>query len=643
MSSKFLNSVIFHFLIITAAVFLLYGQSANYEFVLDDKIVITDNNFVKKGIDGIAEIWNNDSMSGFLGKENDLLQGGRYRPLSLIVFAIDYELWELNTYYFHLQNIVFYLLSCFVLYFTLLLLFQFQQPENSKLKFLAFVGTLIFAVHPVHTEAVANIKGLDELLAFLFGCLSFIFVLLFSDKNKNIFAVLGALSFLLSLLAKESTLPLLLAIPVALYFFRNASLKTVFKNMAILFIPTIIYLLIRNNALGFLLNNEINATGIMNDPFFDATTSQKIGTVFYTLLLYVKLLFFPHPLTHDYYPYHIQLLEFYKPLAILSMLTVLFLIGLAIKGIAKRNQYSFVIFYFFVTLSIVSNVVINVGAFMNERFLFVPSFAFSVLIISAFLALRNRKKIQGSYVGILLLAVLGFGFKSFTRIPVWQNLRTLNEAAIQVSKNSARANCFYGVSLYQEILADSIAERKLENTKIAQKYINRSLEIYPEYADALRMKAGLAAELYKLKPDADKLLNEFVEINRVRHVNYVDEFTNWLERRTDKIKMADYYFKTGYEIYGVEKRNFTLATFYLDKGIKLVPTHKNLLFGNSVIGYLTSDFQKCIQNSNQFLNLYGQNADILFYLGNAQIKSGDPIMGNKNLNLAYQLKPALKK
>ena len=319
---KYFNKTIIHFLLLGIAVFGLYWQTTDYEFVLDDKIVITDNSFVKKGLDGIADIFRNDSMNGFLGKENNLLQGGRYRPLSLIVFATVYEFAELNPFHFHLLNIIFYLACCILLYLTLIRLFDFSEKEKIKLSPFVFLAALLFTIHPIHTEVVANIKGLDEILAFLFGTAAFLFTLVYFDTKKIIHTILGSIFLLLGLLAKESTLPLVVAIPISLYFFRNSSLKIVFRYFLILLIPTIIYLVIRYNAMGFLFINDVNITGIMNNPYINTSGSEKAGTILFTLLLYLKLLFLPHPLTHDYYPYHIKLHELYHPLSLLAFLII---------------------------------------------------------------------------------------------------------------------------------------------------------------------------------------------------------------------------------------------------------------------------------------------------------------------------------
>ncbi|MCD6354009.1 MAG: hypothetical protein J7L95_00520 [Prolixibacteraceae bacterium] len=639
---KYLNSKIIFLLLILAASVVPYWQSTKFGFVLDDTIVITQNKFVQQGTKGISKIFNNDSMTGFLGKQPNLLTGGRYRPLSLAIFAIDYEYFKLNPFYYHLQNIIFYLLSCLLLYVMLLRLFQFSG--NNKQQLLPAVGlaTLLFAIHPVHTEAVANVKGLDEILAFLLGTATFLFTLLYFDKKKIVYLLLAGIAFILSLLAKESTLPLVVAIPVALYFFREGSLKTVFRCFLLFLVPTAIYLYIRYNAMGFLLNNDVKTTGIMNNPYFDASALQKAGTILFTLILYLKLLFFPHPLTHDYYPFQIKYYELYHPVAIGSLMIVALLIWVAVKGIKSRSKPAYIIFFFFVTLSIVSNVVVNVGTFMNERFLFIPSIALSMLVIVSFQQVAQHKKWKPALLAVLLLMLVGFTLKTFLRIPDWRNEKTLNKAAVHVSKNSARANCFYAVSLYDVVRAEKDLAVKKQIIDEANRHIKRSLKIYPEYTDALKMKAGFAAEVYKIDKDTDKLLKAFAEILKVRHIAYVDEFLNWLEPRTDKNLMADFYFNAGYKIMAVGKHNYKFALNYLQKGIKLQPNNKKLLFGNCIVNYLVKNYKKCISFGNKYLSMYGTEAEILLYLGNAQINSGQNKQGLQNLNAAYKIKPELK-
>ena len=78
-------------LIIFILPFALYISTLGFEYVLDDKIVIVDNQYTKKGFAGIKEIFTTESFQGYFGEQKNLLEGGRYRPLSIATFAVEYE------------------------------------------------------------------------------------------------------------------------------------------------------------------------------------------------------------------------------------------------------------------------------------------------------------------------------------------------------------------------------------------------------------------------------------------------------------------------------------------------------------------------------------------------------------------------
>ncbi|MBK6822310.1 MAG: hypothetical protein IPG87_04710 [Saprospiraceae bacterium] len=118
----------------------------------------------------------------------------------------------------------------------------------------------------------------------------------------------------------------------------------------------------------------------MNDPFIGMYPLQKISTIVYCVGWYLKLLVFPHPLTHDYYPYHVPKMNPTDLMTILSLLLILALVSISFYFRKKEKVAWFNVLYFFITVSIVSNLVFPVGTFMNERFLFMPSLGFSFLL-----------------------------------------------------------------------------------------------------------------------------------------------------------------------------------------------------------------------------------------------------------------------
>ena len=94
----------------------IYFQTSSYGYVLDDAIVIEDNNYTKKGFGGIWEIMTTESMQGYFGEQKNLVQGNRYRPLSLVSFAVEYGIFgDKNPGFSHFINILLYALSCILL------------------------------------------------------------------------------------------------------------------------------------------------------------------------------------------------------------------------------------------------------------------------------------------------------------------------------------------------------------------------------------------------------------------------------------------------------------------------------------------------------------------------------------------------
>src|SRR5215831_17336483 len=97
-------------LILIFLVLLFYGNTTGNLFALDDGLVLRDNSFVQEGIKGIPDILKHDSFYGSIGQSENL-SGGRYRPLSLVAFAIELSLFGKEPWVFHLMNILYYALT----------------------------------------------------------------------------------------------------------------------------------------------------------------------------------------------------------------------------------------------------------------------------------------------------------------------------------------------------------------------------------------------------------------------------------------------------------------------------------------------------------------------------------------------------
>ncbi|MBL0083992.1 MAG: hypothetical protein IPP37_16925 [Saprospiraceae bacterium] len=142
---------------------------------------------------------------------------------------------------------------------------------------------------------------------------------------------------------------------------------------------------------------------------------------------------------------------------IISLISYLVLIGLAVYGYKKDRVLSFGILYFLITLSIVSNIVFPIGTNMSERFLFMPSLGFCLLVPYLIYKLSGSGKTAMMVVGLISLA---FAAKTFTRNQVWVNDFTLFTTDVKTSKNSAKVLNAAGGALQTEAPKEKTSTKK---------------------------------------------------------------------------------------------------------------------------------------------------------------------------------------
>ena len=546
--------------------FVLYYQCIPYGYVLDDKIVFSENNFTKKGFAGINDILTKETFQGYFGEQKDLVEGGRYRPLSLVTFAIEYQLVGLKPAVAHSINIFLYGLCVWLVF---LIMSQLTNVSHSKWWWsIAFLTSIIYLVHPVHTEAIANIKGRDEIMAMIFALLTFRSCIKYAENDSIKHLAFAGIFYFLGLLSKENVITFLAVIPLAMWVFKKG--KSKHKIIATLFLLglTVIYLFTRSQVIGYIVDGK-EITDIMNNPFYGMTATEKFGSISYTMYEYLRLSFVPHPLTHDYYPYHIPKVGFGHWKVVMAIIMHLALFAYSVLAFKKHRIISFGIWFYIITISIVSNIVVGVGTFMNERFIFISSMG--VCMIMAYLLTKAAEKWNPKVIyGIAGLIVLLYSIKTFTRVPAWESALTLNQSAVKVSLNSARANSFMATALFEEFNVTEGREKKIRLLEEAEIYADRALNVYPTYNNGNLMKAGIEAELYKLNGDLASLLQTFKEVATVQpQIGFLSQYCEYLNGRADANTMLDFYYDLGNNILFKQKANYAWAIHYLNFGYSL--------------------------------------------------------------------------
>ena len=501
-----------HSLIIFFLASLIYCNTLGHDFTQDDAIVITDNMYTQQGVKGIPGLLQYDTFKGFFKVEgkDKLVSGGRYRPLTPIIFALEWQLfkrqkknddgtiakdlsgnviYEGNPLVYHITNVLFYALCCLLLLWTFRALLH-REPAKFR-NGVALAAAALFALHPLHTEAVANVKGADEVVTMLLSLLSFYLVLKSIRSKNNIQMILAGVVFFLALLAKENAITFLAIIPIGVYFAYPEKWKSAIIKLYPLAIATVLFLIRRGAVLGWSLGEE--SKELMNNPYLKVVGNQyvpfdvgeRFATIFYTLGKYIQLYLFPATLTHDYYPRAVEIMQWSNWQSILSLLIYLAIAFFAIRSLRNRSWIGFGLIFFLASLSIVSNVIFPVGTNMSERFMFIPSAGLSLaLAVGLYQLLKIREKNLSLYFGVLAIPLLLLGFKTVDRNKAWKDNFTLFITDIENSPRSAKLLNAVGAELSQrsQDLADEGAKKAQLQKAIG--YLQEAVKIHPNFENA---------------------------------------------------------------------------------------------------------------------------------------------------------------
>ncbi|HPE40557.1 MAG TPA: hypothetical protein PLI77_05645 [Bacteroidales bacterium] len=633
------NSI--RFCLISLLVFLSYSNSLTLDYALDDRLVIFENDYTLKGYDGVRDLFTKDSFSGYFGHSKNLVAGGRYRPIAQLTFIIEYELFGGNLkekvgfnrdpkneklfedsilpFIGHLNNILLYLFLCFVVFKSLKLLFP-DEKSKEWYSSIPFMATLLFALHPIHTEAVTNIKGRDEILSMLGSMSALYFSLRYVNTRKLKYLLFSFITFLLGLFSKENAITFLAIVPLSIFYLQDKkSWKDYLFPMLPLLIGSIIFLIVRTQVLGSLMASETEMN-ILNNPFIGSTFWEKIATVLITWGLYLKLMVFPHPLTHDYYPYQIEITNFSNPMVWLILVFVGWIIYYSIIKIRSRNIAAYAILFFIITFSITSNLFYSVGTLMNERFVFASLLGFSIIsasvlqwVIKKTLNIKNKQKISILVLFPILLFYMG---KTFSRNFAWHNDISLFTNDVKVSSNSIKCNVSAGgsyIKLYH-------ITKKERNLILSKKYLDKAMKLDPssynglllmaeyhflkkDYATSYQIYSELANNnpndqiavqnssiaLQRWKGSQIEKVSELIESKEIKQAfELINQFLTENPENPDAISIKG-------KIFGQGLNQLDSARFYFKKALIINPNHVSSLENMGVSYAIQGDLTKAME------------------------------------------------
>jgi hypothetical protein len=470
--------------------FLLYMNTINHGYVLDDYAAITSNRFVLQGLSGIPKLLTIDFWH-FTG-----LKLGYYRPLPLITFAIENEFSKLNPRVSHFDNVL--LFAC-ITFFVFLLISKIFPSKNPLFP---LVVTLLFAAFPVHTEVVANIKSRDELLSFFNTVVMGYFALQYLDRKKMRYLLLSLFFFYLALLSKESAITGILLIPFLLYYRGHTKIIELVKK-SLPYVAAIILFYIQKNMLLEPVTTKI-PDDILNYPYNNPEL--KYSSLFMLFLFFFRILFYPVPLRYDYSYNYLPAVKWDSPLAWLGLLAFGLLIWLGIKQVQKKSGLGFAIGFFFITLIPALAFVFLRGGIFAERFLFAPSLGFCIAVVWILekitrnnfskpirMNIHSFKSVLIIFPLILILTGL-YSYMTVNRNKVWKDEFTLYSTDIKTGATSAQNQLHMAGHYLQDASKESDKQKKAGEIDEARKDLQQALTIYPTFGDAF-FWMGFAYEL----------------------------------------------------------------------------------------------------------------------------------------------------
>ncbi len=587
---------LFYYILLVAFCFIVYGNTIPNEYSLDDHLVTNHNKLVEKGFGGLYEIF----TTNYISDSGVYLD---YRPLVKATFAIEYALFGWNPHMGHIINILLYALGCSLILRLLLTVFGKQYFT------VLFTGVLLYAAHPTHTEVVASLKSRDEILVMIFIFLSAIYFVKYTETGLRKHVLWGGAFYVLSLLSKISGIPFIVLIP-AMMFIKGSSLKKAGAVAGLLAAITVLYYA----ALLTLLPGLARPYEYVETPLpYLHDFSIQVGTAFYSLLYYIKLLAAPYQFSFYYGINYIELQSFGS---LWSLVSFVIYLGIALATVFtfKRNRIiSFMLFFYLAQISMASNLVLPMPGIIGERVLFIASLPFCVLLAWAInrllnhttevtIASKDKKQkdnsslvlplaVNKSQLAVILLILVFYSYNTIARNTAWKDTITLFETDMPHLEKSAKANYMTAKEIRRMYRTDRNLNKAALDSQAAKAiyYYNRAIAAYPQYAMALEE----LAMTYAIELDNSSMAIPLFE------KAYNADSTLW--RSASNLGKA-------YQMSG----DTATAISWYEKSVKAKPDNARALVELGKLYYLKGEKKKALATNDSLL-VYNPDSNLPYY------------------------------
>lgn len=415
--------------VVALLAFLPYINALRGDFVLDDVDIVAQNPLIRD-LGNVGRIFSTDYWSGAVGTMA-VGDPGLYRPLTVSSFAIDYRLWDLSPAAYHAVSVALHMAASVALFVV--------AADVIAIPIAAFAAAAVFAVHPVHTEAVTGIVGRAEVLATLFFLLAFLLLRARPTPASVGRSVGGAVLYLCAILSKEigATLPIVLLLDDWLRRDEWATDRPrLARELVIRYAPLIVaaalYLTLRSRA--------VHAPAQMWVGFAGVSAGARMLTALRVLAEYAGLFVFPRTLLADYWKTDVPIARsIAEPMVLGAIVLWASVVAVAVR-FRRDRLFVFALGWFVITILPVSNLLFAIGVGKAERILYLPSAGLCLLV--GWAAHRIMQHTRATWIVPVSLApiLLACAGRTYLRNEDWQNAQQLASASLRVSPSSPLMN-----------------------------------------------------------------------------------------------------------------------------------------------------------------------------------------------------------
>ncbi len=473
---------LYFLLFLVGLTFVVFFPILSNDFInLDDPNYLSENPVVKSlSSENIKAMFSNQFV-------------GNYQPLTMLCYAVEFHFFNLNPHAFHFISLLLHLFNVVLLFYIIL--------KISKNSIVAFITSLLFAIHPMHVESVAWVAELKDVLYAFFTLLSILFYLIYKERKEDKkYFFLSMLLFTMSILSKAQAVVLPIVLILMDYYISKKFNKKFVFNKIPFFLISIIF-----GIIAFMVQKKAGAVQDYNYfSFFTRILFSCYGLMNYfsKLILPMHLsCFYPYPETHDIINSN---WVYISPVVVFILGAVLF------WAIKKSKVVLFGILFFLITIFLVLQLIPIGDAIIADRYTYLPSIGLFFIIAyyfeKYFRQSKNYKNILLS-IGVLITCILSY--LSFNRAKLWKD---------SISIYTDCLNNYDAAIIYNNRGA---AFFNLGNYDMAIKDISACLELKPRYPHAAKNR-GITFEKVNDNAKANEDYSKEIEQFPNDYVNYIN-------------------------------------------------------------------------------------------------------------------------